>query len=214
MARTKKETLNDGVEVKEKVEKKATTKKNTKIETANSEVVKEMEVVKPNEEVKKAGRRFTQRNSTSQFIDLDKTRVVPVVSVSNHPVGYQCKMTRIFLKWANYGDEHMMTIEEVLSMNSEDGDFLRDKPLLIVDDEEFIEALGLEGLYTLIFEIEDIEKFYSQNISKIESKLEQLPQRTRTSFINRTVNAIQSGQLDNFSVVRLLKRKYNIDVDI
>lgn len=166
------------------------------------------------EEPVKAGRRFTQRKADNNFIDLEKRRTVPVVSVSNHPVGYQCKMNRIFLKWANYGDEHMMTIEEVLLMNSEDGDFLKDKPLLIVDDEEFIEALGLESLYTLIFEIEDINKFYSQTISKVESKLDQLPQRTRTSFINRTVNAIQNGELDNFSVVRLLKRKYDIDLDI
>lgn len=78
----------------------------------------------------------------------------------------------------------------------------------------FIEALGLENLYNLIFEIEDIEKFYSQNISTIENKLDQLPQGTRDSFINRTINSLQDGTLSNMEVLRLLKRKYNLEIDI
>lgn len=170
--------------------------------------------VKRIEERPKAGRRFTKRKQSELSIDLDKTRKVPVVSMASHPVGYQCKLQNIFFKWANQGDEHEMTIEEVLLMNSEHEDYLRAKPLLIVDDEEFIEALGLENLYNLIFEIEDIEKFYSQNISTIENKLDQLPQGTRDSFINRTINSLQDGTLSNMEVLRLLKRKYNLEIDI
>lgn len=210
MPRTKKENLEESKEVKEKKEVKKTTRK--KAITKKVKPVEEVVEVENNiveEKPKKSGRIMRNRKS-SKSIDIDTTRRVPVVSVSHCPVGYQCKLNNVFLTWEEYGDEHMMTIEEI---NMMDKMFLNE-PWLIVDDEEFMEAYGYSDLYGLIFELEDIEEFYKQSNFIIENKISKLPNGLRRSFLNRTVLALTTGQINNLDVVRFLKDKYNIDIKI
>ena len=210
MSRTKKENLEESKEVKEKKEVKKTTRK--KATTKKVKPVEEVVEVENNiveEKPKKSGRIMRNRKS-SKSIDIDVTRKVPVVSVSHCPVGYQCKLNNVFLIWEEYGDEHMMTIEEI---NMMDKMFLNE-PWLIVDDEEFMEAYDYSDLYSLIFELEDIEEFYKQSNFIIENKISKLPKGLRRSFLNRTVLALTTGQINNLDVVRFLKDKYNIDIKI
>ena len=210
MPRTKKENLEESKEVKEKKEVKKTTRK--KVTTKKVKPVEEVVEVENNiveEKPKKSGRIMRNRKN-SKSIDIDTTRKVPVVSVSHCPVGYKCKLNNVFLIWEEYGDEHMMTIEEI---NMMDKMFLNE-PWLIVDDEEFMEAYGYSDLYGLIFELEDIEEFYKQSNSIIENKISKLPNGLRRSFLNRTVLALTTGQINNLDVVRFLKDKYNIDIKI
>ena len=117
------------------------------------------------------------------------------------------------LKWTQYGDEHMMSIGELLYMYSESKKYLT-APWLLVDDEEFAEVLNLKELYEAIFDSEDLERFYSAQLLKIKRKLEELPSGVRKELLNRTVMAINSGELNNLSVVKLLKQEYGIDVEI
>lgn len=204
MARTKKENLEESKEVKEV---KKTTRKNTT--TKKTKPVEEVEDKVVEEKPKKSGRIMRNRNN-AKSIDIDITRRVPVVSVSHCPVGYQCKLNNMFLTWEEYGDEHMMTIEEI---NMMDKMFLNE-PWLIVDDEEFMEAYNYSDLYSLIFELEDIQEFYKQSNFIIENKISKLPNGLRRSFLNRTVLALTTGQINNLEVVRFLKDKYNIDIKI
>lgn len=196
-------------------QKTNTTKRNTtkKIEpildNVNGEIVDNTQ--QSNE--KKAGKRLARKSVQTQTIEMDKNRKVPVVSVSSFPVGYNCKLNNMFLKWSNYGEEHTMSIEEILMMNAESEDFLHE-PWLIVDDEEFAEAMNLKDLYELIFEIEDLDTFYGQRIITIENKLDKLPSGTRKNLITRTIKMINDGYFNNLGVIKLFKNKYGINIEI
>ncbi len=195
------------------MEKKESKKATTKKKVDNVEVVEEKNEIKEVvEEVKidNTPKRINRKRKNGKAINIDVKRQVPVVSVAFHPIGYRCKLNNVFLRWDEYGDEHYMSIEEV---NMMDKTLLND-PYLIIDDEEFMKAYGYSDLYNLIFEIEDLDTFYEQKRVVIESKIEKMPPKIRRSFLNRTVKYITDGKLNNFEVVKILKSKYGIDVEM
>ena len=197
----------------EKKESKKSTTKNTtkkKVEVDNVEVVEEKNEIKKEVKVDNSPKRISRKRKLGKGINIDVKRQVPVVSVAFHPIGYRCKLNNVFLRWDEYGDEHYMSIEEI---NMMDKTLLND-PYLIIDDEEFMEAYGYSDLYNLIFEIEDLDSFYEQKRVMIESKIEKMPPKIRRSFLNRTVKYITDGKLNNYEVVRFLKSKYGIDIEM
>ena len=198
----------------------ATSNKNTTKKITNEEkeekiednnVVEKQEIVK--EETPKTTRISANRFKKTNTYNLDPKREVPVVSMVGYPVGYKCKLSPIFLTWDKYGDEHTMTIEEIGMMNSEYSGFIQD-PVFMIDDEEFAEVYHLTDKYELIYEIEDLNQFYSQRIIVIEEKMDRLSSELRKNLILRTIKMFDDGELNNIGIMKMLKRKYGINIEI
>ena len=162
----------------------------------------------------KAGKRLTRRkNKNEKLINLDRERYVPVVSVSNFPVGYRTRETNTMILWKEYGDEHELKIGEIINMISVSEKYLK-QPWLIVDDEEFVEAMNLGELYDLVFDLEDLDEFFKQGVSKIKESLDKLSPAMRTDVLNRAVSMIYNGEINSLQLVQFLKKEYKIDINI
>jgi len=194
--------------------KKITTKKatTTKKNTTKQETLEALQEQLVQEEVKTT-RISSNRFKKTNIYNLDPKRVIPVVSMVSYPVGYQCKLSPIFLSWDGYGDEHSMSIEEIGMMNSEYSGFIQD-PIFMIDDEEFAEVYHLNEKYELIFELEDLTTFYSQRIIIVEEKMDKLSPEIRRNLILRTIKMVDNGELNNIGVIKMLKRKYGINIEI
>lgn len=188
------------------------------IEVLEKEEIKEEileKKVDPIKEVKKSGR-LSKKSKDSNFVNLDKldkNRVVPVINMTSGAVGYNCKLTPQTLVWREFSNEHNMTIGELLVMYAQNKKMISDA-WLMVDDEEFAETLGLTEIYELLFEVEDLNKFYSQRVHIIKEKLKSFPLKARKDLINRTVMAITDGEIQNLAVVRLLREEFGIEIKI
>lgn len=202
-----------------KTTKRTTTKTNTTKKVAvkkeNLEIEKETipqeKIVQ--EEIKTTTRISSNRFKKTNIYNLDPKRVIPVVSMVSYPVGYQCKLSPIFLSWDKYGDEHGMTIEEIGMMNSEYSGFIQD-PIFMIDDEEFSEVYHLNEKYELIFELEDLTTFFNQRVITIEEKMDKLSSEIRRNLILRTIKMVDGGELNNIGVIKMLKRKYGINIEL
>ena len=190
---------------------KNTTKKN--VEQNEEKEIKQNTTIEEQVEDKTPKRISANRFKKTNTYNLDPKREVPVTSMVSYPVGYQCKLSPIFLSWDKYGDEHTMSIEEIGMMNSEYSGFIQD-PILMIDDEEFAEVYHLSEKYELIFELEDLNTFYNQRIITIEEKMDKLSPEIRRNLILRTLKMIDNGELNNIGVIKMLKRKYGINVEI
>lgn len=190
---------------------KNTNKKNT--EQTEEAKVKETIVVEEKIEDKKPKRISANRFKKTNTYNLDPKREVPVTSLVGYPVGYQCKLSPIFLSWDKYGDEHTMTIEEIGMMNSEYSGFIQD-PIFMIDDEEFAEVYHLTEKYELIFELEDLNTFYNQRIIVVEEKMDKLSPEIRRNLILRTLKMIDNGDLNNVGIIKMLRRKYGINIEL
>lgn len=233
MARTKKEVnTNEEVVTKPSV-KKTTPKKETESGNAELQALLEQnkllmerlaqleeanknQVTTPtNETVAEQPKRMMRQTNKSALEFKDKKRMIPLVCMVNHRVGYKCKTNNMFIIWDGQGDEHEISIEEAQYMFAESQEYL--KNWLLADDEEFVEVMGLKDLYELIFEIENIEKFYSQRMIQIEKKLDAMPNSIRQELLNRTAVEINDGSLNTpnvLAIIKLLRDKYNVELDV
>ena len=195
------------------VRKKVENKKETKVGKVAEQPI-EIQEEKVEKKESKAGKRLSGRKSKNdKLISLDRERVVPVVSVSNFTIGYRTKETNTMLIWNSYGDEHEMKIGEVINMLGESEKYLK-QPWLIVDDEEFMEAMNLGELYDLVFDLEDLDAFFKQSEYKIKEGLDRLSVSMRNDVLNRAVAMIYNGEINNLRLVQFLKKEYKIDINL
>ena len=195
------------------VRKKVENKKETKVGKVAEQPI-EIQEEKVEKKESKAGKRLSGRKSKNdKLINLDRERAVPVVSVSNFTIGYRTKETNTMLIWNSYGDEHEMKIGEVINMLGESEKYLK-QPWLIVDDEEFMEAMNLGELYDLVFDLEDLDAFFKQSEYKIKEGLDRLSVSMRNDVLNRAVAMIYNGEINNLRLVQFLKKEYKIDINL
>ena len=191
-----------------------TTKAKTTAKTKKEEVVEMVEEVVETKTTGRLSGRMRKKSDTINTDNLDKTRRVPVISVDSGTVGYQCKLSPTFLTWEGYGDEQEMSIGELLLMYSQNKSFIND-PILLIDDEEFADVFKLTEKYEAIFDTEDLAVFYkSKNPTVLASKLRELPNAIRKQVLQRTVIAINTGELESLSVIKMLKKEFDLDVEV
>ncbi len=187
---------------------KAETIETTELEVVETiEEVKEVKIEKPVVEDK----RVTRRKSQAQ-VELPMDDEVPVRSLTFGRMAYKSPSTgRIYL-WDDYGTEVWMKIGEILTMDSGSPDFTR-KPLLLIDDSEVMEYLGLKELYESILKVEDLKDLFSKSTRVIEDYIDELPPVMRETMILKTRQMIQRGQLDSIKIIKLLEKKFNMDLE-
>ena len=191
-----------------------TTKAKATAKTKKEEVVEMVEEVVETKTTGRLSGRMRKKSDTINTDNLDRTRRVPVISVDSGTVGYQCKLSPTFLTWEGYGDEQELSIGELLLMYSQNKMFIND-PILLVDDEEFAETFKLTEKYEAIFDTEDLAVFYkSKNPTVLASKLRELPNTIRKQVLQRTVIAINTGELESLSVIKMLKKEFDLDVEV
>lgn len=195
-------------ENKNNIKEEKAVKKNTRVNknTKKENIVQE-------EPQKKGGRLSSRYKSNTEESTIDPKKKLPVRSMVSYPVGYQCKMSHMFVKWSKFGDEHYLTFEEINLMNSEYEGYLHE-PILMVDDEEFAEAFDLMGLYEQIFELEDLDAFYKQRTNVVQKKLDALNKNARKSLFLRTIEMIKDGRLTNLGILKLLRDEYGLAIEI
>lgn len=126
---------------------------------------------------------------TKSYLRAIKDREVVVKSVVG-VVSFKSPKTNTLYKWMEIGDEEVLTIDEILTMDSTSRRFLN-TPWLVIEDDEVIEGLGLTNLYKLIEKIEDVDSLLDMNIEEIEEIINKAPfeyQKTLASVIFAKVN--------------------------
>lgn len=138
---------------------------------------------------------------------VDRNEVVICRSVYDGILCYINPKTGENWYW-NYGDEHEMTIGDLLGMSGNNKIFLT-APWIIVDAEEdiILEKLGVKELYKNITLVEDIEELLSQPLSEISRRLDLTPKTYKENLSTTIVRLIEEEKLYDTRVIRLLEEK-------
>lgn len=180
--------------------------------TVKKQAPKRKKVQEEQKEEKKSCRRIFNTKKKEKYKIEDKTRYVPVISIVNHSIGYESSIEHRYIYWKKFGEEHMLTIEDLQLMNDESNKFLYE-PWLIVEDEEFEKAYDLTDLYDLMAEIQNIEEFCKLPMRTIENKIDSLSIEIKQNLLVRLIQEIQEGTITNYNIVRLLEEKYRIKIN-
>lgn len=126
---------------------------------------------------------------TKSYLRAIKDREVVVKSVVG-VVSFKSPKTNTLYKWMEIGDEEVLTIDEILTMDSTSRRFLN-TPWLVVEDDDVIEGLGLKNLYKLIEKVENVDSLLDMDIEEIEEVVNKAPfeyQKTLAGVIFAKVN--------------------------
>ncbi len=103
--------------------------------------------------------------ATKATLFQDRNRQVIVRSCIEGRVIYKSKRSGMTYKWLEKGAYEVLTVEELLNMESQSHKFLH-SPWLMVDDEDIIEAFNLAELYDLVAKVEDIDSFINMSLDE------------------------------------------------
>lgn len=140
---------------------------------------------------------------TKAYLRTIKDREVVVRSVYG-PVSFTSSKTHITYKWNEIGDEEVMTVEEILAMNSRSTRFLK-TPWLVVDDEEVAEGLELTKLYDTIKKIEDIDELLELSVGEIKDIIRQAPYEYKKNLAGVIFDKVNKDEIRDRLLIRELE---------
>ena len=138
-----------------------------------------------------------------------KDEIVEVRSCFDGVVGYTSPKTRTTYKWIEKGDVEVLTIEEILAMNTKSIFF--QTPLLIVEDSRIVEALGLRNIYEAVEKIENIDELIEMDLEDIEDIIGRLSNDHKINLRDEVVKKIKNAEIRDYVVIQALKRILNIE---
>ena len=186
---------------------KKDTAKTTKVKTEKVEdVVEAIEV----EEEKETTPQETKRKKA---IEIDLHEYIPVWSVTNGGLNYISRKTNNIYRWQNYGDVEYIEFGELITMKSSKPKYLN-TPRIIIDDAEVVEKLGLSKLYENMFNIDELDDFFRLSASKMEEKLNNMPEGFKSLIKDEAVKKIKDGSLYDLRKIKLLEKKVHVDLQI
>lgn len=150
--------------------------------------------------------------ATKASLYQDRTREIPVRSCINGRVIYKSKKTGVTYKWLEKGTYEILTIDELLNMESQSQKFLH-SPWLMVDDEEVIEAFNLQELYDLVAKVEDIDSFISISLGEQKQIYNKLPKTLQNQVYNHIYNKVETGEIDSKSKIRELEELVQMELE-
>lgn len=166
----------------------------------------------PQEQVKQQEVAPTKPKATKASLYQDRTREIPVRSCINGRVIYKSKKTGVTYKWLEKGTYEILTIDELLNMESQSQKFLH-SPWLMVDDEEVIEAFNLQELYDLVAKVEDIDSFINMSLGEQQKIYNKLPKTLQNQVYNHIYNKVETGEIDSKSKIRELEELVQMELE-
>ena len=138
-----------------------------------------------------------------------KDEIIEVRSCYDGVVGYTSPKTNTNYKWIEKGDIEVLTIEEILAMNTKKIYF--QTPLLIVEDDRIIEALGLKNIYEAVQKIENIDELIEMDLEDIEDIIGRLSNNHKINLRDEVAKKIKNEEIRDYVVDQALKRILNIE---
>ena len=186
---------------KEETTAKTTSKKDVKIETANADEIIEDKASVSVEPVRK------------RAVDIAPNELINVRSVTAGGLSYLSTRTNMLYTWNEYGDVQPMEYQELVSMKSSNRGFLF-KPLLVIDDEQVAEKLGLSQLYRELEEVADLDGFFGRDLSDMRDVIRKLPSGAKETVKQTAGEMIRDGRLYDTRKIKMLEKELNTDLMI
>lgn len=150
--------------------------------------------------------------ATKATLFQDRNRQVIVRSCVDGRVIYKSKRSGMTWKWLEKGAYEVLTVEELLNMESQSHKFLH-SPWLMVDDEDIIEAFNLAELYDLVAKVEDIDSFINMSLDEQKQIYNKLPKASQNQVYNHICFKVDSGEIDSRAKIRQLEELVGMELE-
>lgn len=195
--------------------------KTKKVKEEIEEVVEtslQQEVAKETLETLKAlkeeiGTKKEDKSTRKRAVEIDGNEEILVRSVTYGGLNYVSPKTKMLTRWASYNDVQPMEYSELVAMKASSRAFLFN-PMVVIDDEQVAEKLGLTDLYKQLEEIADLEGFFGIDLLKMQTTIQKLPKGAKETIRQKASEMVRNGQLYDTRKIKMLERELSIDLMI
>jgi hypothetical protein len=146
---------------------------------------------------------------------LDDKTLVTVISNFSGQLFYRSPRTQDEWEFAEYGDEHEMSIQELKSMKAQHRRFFEDKWITFAEkDQDVISHLKVEKYYKDGFVQDDLEDIFEKSVEELSDIIETATPNEKSLIITKAREKFESGELVNLHIIKLIEDKLQVDVDI
>ncbi|PLR99641.1 hypothetical protein [Bacillus sp. T33-2] len=142
---------------------------------------------------------------------IERDALIACFNVTSGRLTYISRKSGLQTVWSNYGDVEYLEFAELLTMKSSQPKFLNE-PWIFVEDEEVVNQLGLKEVYKNIIPLNEVDEFFALDVNKAKEILPKLPRGMKDLIGDQARKAIQSGDLYNIQLVRLLEQELQLDL--
>lgn len=178
-------------------EKKTVAKKTTPKKTAAKKVAVEKVETQEVEVVEKA------KPVRNKRIEIDRNDMIPCRSVTNGTLVYISDRTKARFLWSEYGVVQYIDMGELLDMRASQPKLLNDV-MIVIDDEEAVQYLGLTEKYESLANIDDLDSFFAKSEAEMKKILPKLPNGIKQSIATHARKLIDEGELGDLNKIRIL----------
>lgn len=166
-----------------------------------------------NKKDKNADTDYSPKQGRKKRKKIDSNEEVICRSIATGRLIYISKHTGLTTIWSKFGDEEALEYGELRTMKASQPGFLT-RPLIIVEDDEVVEALGLKELYRQMVDIENIGSFFKKSAKQIKEDLRKSPKGVRQLVGSKAREMIESGELHDIRKIKALEEELKIDLTI
>jgi hypothetical protein len=146
---------------------------------------------------------------------LDDNTEVTVISNFSGLLYYISPRTQDEFEWAEFGDEHDMSIKELKSMKAQHRRFFEDKWIVFAEkDQDVISHLKLDKYYKDGVKQDDLEDVFTLSLKDIEEIIETATPNEKSLILTKAREQYDSGELVNTHIIKLIEDKLQVDIDV
>lgn len=144
-------------------------------------------------------------------VKVDRDEMIPCRSMTAGTLVYISDRTRARFLWNDFGTVQYIEMGELLDMRASAPSFLEDI-MLIVEDDEAVDMLGLTKKYESLSEFEGLDDILFKSASELKDILPELPKGIKRSLTNRARALIENGELESLNVIRAIEVALKVDL--
>lgn len=145
---------------------------------------------------------------------IDKDEEISCRSVVSGELVYISRRTHNQIDWDEYGAIQYITVEELMTMKSQQKSFLV-RPWIIIEDEDVVDYLGLRSVYDSIVPLEDLEGFLlNSDLSQLAIDIQKAPRGIKELLADKAREMIVNETLHDTRVIKILNNELNIDLSL
>lgn len=147
---------------------------------------------------------------------LDDKTVVTVISNFPGFLYYRDPRTQDEFEFAEYGDEHEVTLQQLKTMKAQHRRFFEDKWITFAEHEaeDIIKYLKVEKYFKDGVAQDDLEDIFEKSVEEIADIIDTATANEKSLILTKAREKYESGELVNTHIIKLIEDKLQVDIDI
>jgi hypothetical protein len=143
---------------------------------------------------------------------IDRNQLIKVRNITNSKVCWESPRTQAIYILENFNTQEWIEFGELITLKSRFSKVLTEPWILIEDNEEVINYLGLKTVYENIIPINELNTFFDKSITDMKKVLKSLPNGIKDLLIARSYEMVRTNRLVDVRKIQFIEKEFDINL--